>query len=205
MKKNLKKATRQYYARQVLNDQQLDDLQRIYSKNKMLPKYMKKRYWGVAASLLVAALAVLLLIKIPLISPPAANNEPLISIVAEVAKEHFEQDPLEVTSLDFSALQSYFTNLAFSPYQSTILTPQLDLQGGRYCSIQGVKAIQIRYHAENNSVTLYEVPYNINQHGVIPVAEDGKSPLIKYYKGLEIQLWVEKELLMVAAKNRESH
>jgi len=73
------------------------------------------------------------------------------------------------------------------------------LQGGRYCSIKGVTAAQLRFASESDGKvsTLYQVPYEKALFGSVPAIESDDSPMVLASKGLNVQLWVEKGLLMV--------
>lgn len=74
--------------------------------------------------------------------------------------------------------------------------------GGRYCSIQGVTAAQIRYQTElGQKITLYEVAYDPKIYGDMPKIEQGEAPLSLDVKGVSVLLWVEKGLLMAEARN----
>ena len=72
------------------------------------------------------------------------------------------------------------------------------LQGGRYGSIQGVTAAQLRYSLGEDEVsTLYEVGYDPGTFGPIPDLDQGQRPEQLLVRGLKVTLWVEKGLLMV--------
>ncbi|MFT4799487.1 MAG: hypothetical protein ACI9B8_002041 [Sulfitobacter sp.] len=65
-------------------------------------------------------------------------------IAAEVAKNHINMKPLEVQTGKLNELKDYFTELDFSPVQSSHFSAG-QLIGARYCSVQGVTAAQLRY------------------------------------------------------------
>jgi len=102
---------------------------------------------------------------------------------------------------------SIFICLDFLPIQSSLLPAQLSglnsiLLGGRYCSIKGETAAQLRYQSSANAnltqsaSTLFQVPFELDMHGEIPNIAEGKPELLQV-KGLDVSLWVERGLLMV--------
>ncbi|WP_299795630.1 hypothetical protein [uncultured Shewanella sp.] len=123
-------------------------------------------------------------------------------IADEVAMNHINMKPLEIDSQSIEPIREYFTELNFSVVKSTLFSRQnYLLLGGRYCSIQGSSAAQIRYQTSSgNKVTLYEVGYDAELHGVLPHFESGEQALERYVKGVRVLLWVEKGLLMAEAR-----
>ncbi len=124
-------------------------------------------------------------------------------IANEVAMNHIKMKPLELKADSMPPLREYFTELDFSVVSSSILSTQHNtMLGGRYCSIQGVTAAQLRYQTEaGNKVTLYEVGYDLQRYGKLPRIEQGEQPLSIDVKGINVQLWVEKGLLMAQVQN----
>lgn len=124
-------------------------------------------------------------------------------IADEVAMNHIKMKPMELKSDRLAPLRDYFTQLDFSVVRSELLAKQnYTMLGGRYCSIQGVSAAQLRYRTDNGrKVTLYEVAYDPKLYGDIPKIEQGEAPLSIDVKGVSVSLWVEKGLLMAEASS----
>ena len=124
-------------------------------------------------------------------------------IADEVAMNHIKMKPMELKSDRLAPLRDYFTQLDFSVVRSELFAKKnYTMLGGRYCSIQGVTAAQIRYRTDKGQkVTLYEVAYDPKLYGDIPKIEQGEAPLSIDVKGVSVSLWVEKGLLMAEAKN----
>ena len=124
-------------------------------------------------------------------------------IADEVAMNHIKMKPMELKSDSLAPLRDYFTQLDFSVVSSDLLAKQnYTMLGGRYCSIQGVTAAQIRYRTDNGrKVTLYEVAYDPKLYGDIPKIAQGETPLSIDVKGVSVSLWVEKGLLMAEASS----
>ncbi|RTR27655.1 hypothetical protein [Shewanella atlantica] len=126
-----------------------------------------------------------------------------LMIADEVAMNHINMKPLEVDSQRIEPIREYFTELNFSVVKSSLFSKQnYQMLGGRYCSIQGVSAAQIRYQTDSgNKVTLYEVGYDAELYGKLPHFESGEPALEVYVKGIRVLLWVEKGLLMAEAQS----
>jgi hypothetical protein len=127
-------------------------------------------------------------------------------IAMEVVKNHLKLKPLDVKTSSMSAIQKYFTHLDFLPISSSVASnnfslPINQLLGGRYCSIQGVTAAQLRYQRKHGLSTLYEVAYHPDTFGTLPNMDNMEQPLELLIKGLSVFVWVEKGLLMVLVSN----
>ncbi|WP_341503423.1 hypothetical protein [Gallaecimonas sp. GXIMD4217] len=185
--KPLKEAVRQHLDGQQLSQAQLARLMALQGRRRL-------RLWGALAAGL--ALVALLLLR-------QGDQEPqaVWAIAQEVARNHIKMKPLEVESGELVDLQRYFTELAFSPVQSQRFEGRGPLLGGRYCSIQGEDAAQLRFLNDGGRlITLYQAPFDPAKHQALPRAELGEAPLERYADGVRVRIWVEKDLLMVSAE-----
>ncbi len=186
--KPLKTAVRQHLEQQQLSPAQLARLAAWQQKRAMGP-------WLLA---LVASVA---LFSLVLLRQQDHQGQMVQAIAQEVAKNHIKMKPLEIQSSQLTELQHYFTELAFSPVQSQLWQPQGQLQGGRYCSIQGEDAAQLRFRGQQGRLlSLYQAPFEPTRHQHLPRAEWGQKPLERYADGVLVRIWVEKDLLMVSAQ-----
>ncbi|MFT6153398.1 MAG: hypothetical protein ACJAYK_001569 [Crocinitomicaceae bacterium] len=129
-------------------------------------------------------------------------------IVAEVVNNHRYLKPLEVTSSQLVSVSKYFNQLSFSPYasnnDSVVSALSNTLIGGRYCSIQGTTAAQLRMESSEGSIsTLFQVGMS-DSFLNIPSFEKGEASIVKHKDGYEVQIWQEKGLLMVWVKPASS-
>lgn len=128
-------------------------------------------------------------------------------IAMEVVKNHIKLKPLDIQTQSIAEIQQFFKQLDFAPISSQQLTaPRISesqgLLGGRYCSIKGITAAQLRYQQNTRGLsTLYQVGYDIGLFGEMPVSERGESPRTMFVQGLKVSMWVEKGLLMVLVAN----
>lgn len=159
--------------------------------------HSRSRLHGIPAAAAVA-LALLVLLWQPW---QAAQPIPPDIIAAEVIENHLKLKPLDAPTASMPELLGFFTQLDFRPVSSNQLhsrfaMPESSLLGGRYCSIQGVTAAQLRYARGPGVSTLYEVPFDPARYGNIPSADRGEAPLHLLQQGLNVHLWVESGLLM---------
>ena len=120
-------------------------------------------------------------------------------IADEVAANHLKLKPMEVRGARIADVRDYFTELDFLPVQTRLPgASDLELLGGRYCSVQGVTAAQLRLRQDEAAPlqTLYQAPYDPQRFGPVPNLDDGERPLTLGARGLEVQLWVEKGILV---------
>jgi hypothetical protein len=95
-------------------------------------------------------------------------------------------------------ISTYFKQLDFSPVSpSLLILSEKNLLGARYCSIQGITALQLRMmNSKTNKVqSLYETQYDKKVFKDFPKAEEGGMPLTVYVKGMKVDMWVEKDIL----------
>lgn len=201
----LKEAVREKLEGQRLAEKDIEDLLALQKaavarSNKNYPKSLS--IWALAISI-----ACIIVIGLSLHLPKNFADQ----IALEVVKNHLKLKPLDVQSASIEGLRRYFTQLDFSPVNSHWLSEtqtlaQARLLGGRYCSIKGVTAAQLRYQnipasAEsvdgNSLATLYQAAYEPQIHGSIPDIDKGETPVKVTVKGLEVSLWLEKDLLLV--------
>jgi cell division protein FtsB len=187
---------------EILNDAELDQLMRLQVEpEQKQPKFRQGLVWvSSAAVLLIAALWIFAQHGI------VTQRQILESIAAEVVENHVKLKPLDTQSASITELQQFFTHLDFQPLQSHFFEMDLalaksQLVGGRYCSIKGVTAAQLRFEApEAQMQTVYQVPYDAERFGSIPNIEKGEAPRTLQTNGLQVSMWVEKGLLVVAVQ-----
>lgn len=122
----------------------------------------------------------------------------------EVAKNHIKLKPLEVTSTQLNIVRSYFKELDFLPIASkNINFDTQKLLGGRYCSIQGITAAQLRLKNDKtgNIQSFYQTSYDPALFKGIPNISAGEQPITVHSKGISVEIWVEKGLLFAVTKD----
>ena len=199
MNKTIKENVNSYLDTFELSDQQLsafDDLE-----NKLLepekPKYIKITIWSMAASVLVVSLFLNGLLSS--FGTTGKTQESLIyAIASEVSYNHLKLKPLEVANTQLSQVTEYFKKLDFNPLASSqVASLSNRLIGGRYCSIKGNIAAQLRMQDDKGVVsTLFESRFNAEDFDFLPKIENQEDPVSVHVDGQQVKIWVEKGLVM---------
>jgi len=150
--------------------------------HRMLQRLTESKTWDMGFALgAIITLTLSLLLNSP--------KDPTQDIVQEVVRNHLKLKPLDINTSSINKARGYFTQLEFSPINSSILDKQFfiaanQLIGGRYCSIKGITAAQFRYSTspettmDNKRITtLYQVGYDPNVHGEMPDTANGDTPV----------------------------
>ena len=194
MRRSLKTASSDYFTSFQLNDDALIALHERVNQpvEKTGRFYGKQIFAGFMAGILLAIFTNLILQR--------TQPDPLLQIASEVAQNHLHQNPLEIASNDFSEVQQYFSGLDFAIQPSSYYAGDDKILGGRYCSLKGVKAAQIRLNTSSQPATLYQVAYDRQIFGDLPDIDKGEQPVVRYANGIKVKIWVEKGLLMSSAE-----
>ncbi len=198
MSKTVKENIHEYLDTFELSSQQLsnfDELEsRILQPVKATPN--KGVMWSLVASVLMVG--VLMATLLPLSNTGKTQQELIYAIASEVSYNHLKLKPLEVTSTQLSGVTQYFKKLDFNPLGSVQVTALSSrLIGGRYCSIQGNIAAQLRMEDEKGAIsTLFESRFNAEDFDFLPKLEDKEVPVSVHVDGQQVRLWVEKGLVM---------
>ena len=219
MKKPLKQAVQEQINSISLDEQQLEKLMQMQAAAAVSPEDIisdrgsrnTSRYWFMAALAMVLVLTLSLVLvsnrMLPLEPEHTEISYSMIQKIAnEVAGNHLKMKPMEVTATRIDEVQRYFTQLDFLPQQSQQLASltQNNLAGGRYCSIQGSTAAQLRYRDKDGGyVTLFETHYTPELFKQLPDVGKEESPIVTYARGIKVTMWVEHGLLMVSTEKPE--
>jgi len=202
MNKPLKQSVQDYLASHTLSEQQLQQLESISAQVKPVKTQNSFKYI-VATATVVASLALVLLVTL-LISE---KDDVQQRIALEVASHHIKLKPLDVETNSIEGIRRYFKTLDFLPVNSSLVNDAgLELIGGRYCSLQGISAAQLRVKKPGSNVVqmLYQAEYRKDVFDNMPQLEEGESPVEVFVKGIKVKIWVEKGLLFVLSDLPES-
>ena len=195
MKKgNLKKIMHEHIESKTLTDEKLESLLQLQKgdvKKETQYSNVPSRWLAVAA---VVFFAVGNLFYFAL-TPELALEQ---RIGDEVAKNHINLKPLEIQTSSISSLRAFLSELDFLPAESVLLKGSSKrLIGGRYCSIQGVTAAQLRLKDSKTGQvqSLYQTIYDKKVFYDLPELKENQKPITIYSKGLAVDIWVEKGLL----------
>ncbi len=198
MNRPLKQHAREHFESFSLTREQLQKLESLDRPGQEQSRERAGFYRWAAG--LAAAAFVLAFVLTALLDRPADIPQ---RIAIEVAANHVKLKPLEIETQSIDDVRNYFNKLDFIPVDSALVSNLgLKLAGGRYCSLQGIAAAQLRVkQAGSNTVqTLYQTDYDADVFRDMPVLEHGDDPVERYAKGIKVRIWVEKGLLFALAE-----
>ncbi len=194
MKKNIKHSTQDFLNSFELNEEQLASFAQLEKDCLQEPTKRANKSWlSIAASFLLGAVLLAGVYKLE-----NGQQSGIMAIAAEVSYNHLNLKPLEVARHQLNQVTGYFKKLDFNPMVSARVTGlSSHLIGGRYCSIQGNIAAQLRMKNETGQLsTLFESRFNPQDFNDLPVLENGQAPVQVFVDGQQVDLWVEKGLVM---------
>ena len=197
MKKgNLKNVMHDFVENKLLSDKQLESLMQLQQTS--IKKESNDNYrWVAVAAVFFIMMGNVLYFSM---SPELALEQ---RIGSEVAKNHINLKPLEIQTSSMKAIRGFLTELDFSPVESILLkSSSKSLIGGRYCSIQGVTAAQLRLRdSETGQIqSLYQTVYDRDVFYDLPLLKENQKPVTVYSKGLAVDIWVEKGILFALTR-----
>ncbi|MAG32408.1 MAG: hypothetical protein CL908_16120 [Deltaproteobacteria bacterium] len=148
----------------------------------------------------VAAAAVAAVVLVSFVFPGLMNRgffgggEALTgSILREIALNHGKDLAVEFSAAGYPRLREQMAELDFALRPSRHLAAEeLEMLGGRYCSIQGRLAAQIKLEDEHGSVlTLFQTNFDERFDGLTEVQRE--------LDGIRIRVWREGDLLFALA------
>lgn len=204
MKHDLKNSVKDFVASKQLSNEQLNSLMSLVGEHAEVTAPKRNRVvLRVAAAMAVITIAAGLLWNVGL------NKQTQVSLLVaeEVVQNHLKMKPLEVTGHSMQDIRAYFNQLDFSLRDSSLIAASnLQLLGGRYCSIQGFTAAQLRMkHKETADLeTLYQAPYDSELFKDLPNLQEGQSPKRHYINGIGVDVWVDKGILFARTFSDDS-
>lgn len=142
----------------------------------------------------------LLIVSVTLFKQPSIEIQQRIA--HEVLINHLNIKPLDVETDSISQVKAYFDRLDFVPQLSKYASNEgAVLIGGRYCTLQGTIAAQLRFRLPSGEVmTYYQAAYDPKRFGKLPDAEHDEPVLLLKERGFRMHLWQESGLVMVTAQ-----
>lgn len=197
-RKPLKESLKNMLESEALTENEMLALQQL-AQQAPAPKKALDSHWlyslgGLAAGLLIMVFA------LPLLTNPANDIQERIAL--EVLTNHLHIKPLDISTNSITQVQAYMDRLNFNPKLSATLSPkQATLIGGRYCTLQGTIAAQLKLMLPSGEImTYYEAAYDQKVFGKLPKAENNEKPLLLEKEGYTMRLWQEANLVMVTAQ-----
>lgn len=196
MKSPLKRSVIEHLESVRLEPSRLRELERV-QRQAATRRRRPRRSAAVAAAVVVIAIAVVLLPW----QAAVDDADRAVAIAEEVAVQHLKRRPLEVRGATIAAVEDYFDELGFRLIDSLRAASGAELLGGRYCSVQGVTAAQLRRRdAAGRTQSLFQAPYDAARFGPLPDVGAGDAPRTLQVRGLSVDLWVERGLLFALTR-----
>lgn len=197
MNKPLKISVQEHLRQKKLSNQQLSQLHRLqdnYRQNHRTVRSAKR-----VRTLALLSVVLFVILVVPLFKFALLPNQSMQQRIAEeVAGNHLKLKPLETSANNMQGIIDYFQQLDFLPVKPEFFNSgNYVLLGGRYCSIQGVTAAQLRIKNRQTGAlhSLYETQYDPKVFDNLPKLEQGTEPLSVYAKGMKVKIWIEKDVL----------
>jgi len=184
---------------EALTERELANLQ-ILPQRVSRPRWPTSAKWTAAGfGGMAAAFVLAFVILLAQLEPPKDVRQ---RIADEVLTNHLHIKPLDVETGSMTRIQAFFNRLDFKPYLAAQLGKNgLTLIGGRYCTIQGAIAAQLRFKTpEGDIVTHYQAVYDFQKFGALPDTSRGAAPIIVSKRGYQMKIWQESGLVMVTAQ-----
>ena len=203
MRQPLKQAIRNRFEDIELSESQLDELAARFAAEAPAAPARKPAWWqmpAIAASILVLAIGGLFGTQV---YQSHQDRVLLQAIAGEVADNHLKLKPLEVQGGDLPSVLGYFRDLDFQLLASPRITANSGdrLLGGRYCSIQGIDAAQLRVVAGDGTLsTWYEATLPPDKLTRVPDLDAGERPAEFVVRGVDIRIWQESGVVFAEAR-----
>lgn len=199
-KKPLRIALKNFLQEDGLTEQEVIQLQKVQeTKVDKVEGYGWKRFFlpgiGVAAICLTFMLMFGSFFKV--------QNHTAIQerIAHEVLTNHLKIKTLDIETDSIAVLRDFFSRLEFSPFFSSQLKQgEFRLLGARYCTLQGVVALQFRLlSSKGEVVTYYQALYDQKHFGNLPDINQGDKPTVFYEQNFAMTIWKEDNVVTVLA------
>lgn len=194
---------REHIEKQSLSENQLKSLLQLQQDNVKIEKtnFVNQYRWLAFTAVFFVALGNVFYFSMS----PEFDHELALDqrIGSEVAKNHINLKPLEIQTSSMQTIRNFLTELDFMPVESSLLIgTSKNLIGGRYCSIQGVTAAQLRLKDRKTGQiqSLYQTVYDKKIFSDLPQIKENQKPVTIYSKGLAVDIWVEKGILFALTK-----
>ncbi|TVP54474.1 MAG: twin-arginine translocation signal domain-containing protein [Halomonadaceae bacterium] len=208
----LKQQIRQQIEQQQLSDDQHARLQGMIARQqngadkpptgaRKNPRQLSRR--GFLAGMATAAGVAGLGLGAWQLRQPATMTVTTDTLTAEVIRNHRWLKPMDLNTATFGQLAGYFREgLNFALLESQVFPhEQLALEGGRYCSLGGIKAAQLLFRDQDDViVTFYQTRYDPAIVGPLPLIENNEPPITLNRDHHRVNLWVEGGILMASAR-----
>jgi hypothetical protein len=119
------------------------------------------------------------------------------TLAAELARHHNQRVHMEIESGSLAEIRAYLERLDFPLIESSRYPDgEWEPAGGRYCSLKGNPAAQLRLRNRNTerTLTFYQL--------LVPRSMAGFEGAFEgYEQGVKVEIWTERGLLLAVARD----
>ena len=198
-KQPIKQLLKSHYGKQELDPEQLAkllEMQTLHSAASEQPataSTKERLQWRLPHAAL-SACVLLLAVSLWTLIPSTSNS---LRLVEEIASNHLQPLQLDIGSSSLEEIDRNLSHLSFSLVNSArIESKQWKLLGGRYCTIQGQLAAQLKLLNKESQkiVTLY-------QSAISPKSDHSFSEkTLRSDAGVEVSIWWEDGVMLALAQ-----
>ncbi len=164
----------------------------------------RSHHWSrvswIAAAMILVIITSLFVMRIFTVTEPEPNVSQMIA--EEVATNHIiiKHPDLETSSME--EIRVFFDRLDFVPAGSELIDwTSYVLRGARYCTLQGKIAAHLMFDSPlGDNVSHYQAAYDPVRFGPLPDIDNNEAPWVITNRGVEVEIWVERDLLMARAR-----
>lgn len=130
------------------------------------------------------------------------DRAPIERMFSEVASVHLAKRPLNFQASNIAELSDEFAPQGFMVRNSQPLE-QLsgELEGGRFCWLLKQAAAEFRYRLASGAwATVIQTEYKRDIFGKLPEIAHGKTPIVRFIKGLECWVWCDRGMVYAHAR-----
>lgn len=218
--KTINTALKDYYASKSLSGEQLDNLlmmqvstnkadsfssttsRTVDTKTSWLHRFLpltrnyRSAFYVTAFLFLASMFTVFSLLDREPASQPLSQR-----IMSEIVYNHNQDMPIEIASSSLTDISEYLNKLSFSIVLPNALSqPNWQLLGGRYCSINGKLAAQLKVkNLKDNSIsTFYQAAIDKN------LDKSDENAISDTIDGVGVSIWQEQGLLLGLAREKRT-
>ncbi len=200
--KPLRDALKNLLEQDSLSDHEIDQLQ-SQADYKSTPAVSKPERNRKKLALLSLAASFFVMLALGYTYKTHTNELIQQRLAHEVFTNHLKIKSLDIETDSLQELRLFFERLDFSPfYSGDMNSSNLKLLGGRYCTLQGAVALQLRFQSpEGKMVTYYQALYEKDRFGKLPKISEGDKPEVLLEKGIALTIWQENNVVSVLAQS----
>jgi len=197
---NLRERLRVHLEREKLDDAEYRRLADLFRTPAEVPP--ARRRWRAPAALAAAVIFLAVIMSATLMPSVRSMDVAATRIADEVLTNHLKIHFPDVEAGSIAEVRRELDRPDFVPVDSILLAGEaLEILGARYCTLQGRTATQfLLVDREGNRVTHYQAAFDRERFGRLPRLDAGETPMVLERNGVQIDIWVEADILVARVR-----